>query len=335
MRNIFIGLFLLTVMSCSITPMNQTHSVEQILIGGISQGIAVTGDPAKPALLMLHGGGLPLPGVASKDDYPVLSENFLVVYWDQRGTGLSANGNHNTDDMKIGNFLSDVQEITEYIKKTYDKEKLYLLGHSWGSMLGIRSVIEHPENYYAYIGVSQQLRVTLSDELVHEHLVTLATDQGDDSLRQKLEELGPPPYELDRWLQLRELAARNGGLVSGEGEMGLLGLLARMFGSFFGNPDYGMFEMFRVQRNMNSVMSYIYDDMLSYDMTEITSVEVPVVLFHGQHDLNSHPDIAHEWFDNLESSNKVWISFEKSAHMPMWEEPEKFQTELVRLLQFD
>ena len=108
-----------------------------------------------------------------------------------------------------------------------------------------------------------------------------------------------------------------------------------MFGSYLGNRDYGLFEVFSVQRNMQSVMSYIYEDMLSYDMTKVTSLEVPVILFQGKHDLNSHPDISRKWFDNLDSSEKTWISFDDSAHMPMWEESVKFQFELVRLLQFD
>ncbi|MFT7651905.1 MAG: pimeloyl-ACP methyl ester carboxylesterase [Limisphaerales bacterium] len=315
--------------------MSQILSVDLIHIGGISQGIAVSGNPAKPALLILHGGGLPLPGVASKNDYSVLSENFLVVYWDQRGAGRSAQGGLNVNNMKIDNFLADVQEISEYIKMEYDKEKLYLLGHSWGSMLGMRSVLEHPENYYAYVGVSQQLKVTSSDELVYRDLRTIAMSQNNKSLSRKLEKLGPPPYQLDDWMLLRALVARSNGLVSGEGEIGLFGMLRKMFGSYLGNRDYGLFEVFRVQRNMNTVLSYIYNDMLAYDMTKVSSLEVPVLLFQGKHDLNSHPDISRMWFDGLDSSDKTWISFDDSAHMPMWEEPEKFQLELVRLLQFD
>jgi len=315
--------------------MNQIRSLDLIAIGGISQGIAVSGDPAKPALLILHGGGLPLPGVASRKDYSLLSENFLLVFWDQRGTGKSAHSQLNAKTMSIGKFLADVQEITEYIKRTYNKDKLYLLGHSWGSMLGMLSVIEHPENYYAYAGVSQQIHVSSSDEQVYRDLYSQAINQGNTSLQRKLDDLGPPPYQLNNWLQLRELVARSNGLVSGQGEIGLFGMLARMFGSYLANRDYGLFEMFRVQRNLNTVMSYIYDDMISYDMRKVSSLEVPVILFQGKHDLNSHPDIARKWFEKLHSTDKTWIDFDASAHMPMWEESEKFQLELLRLLKFD
>ncbi len=323
------------ITGCSTLPMNQIRLVDSISIGGISQGIAVTGDPTKQALLILHGGGLPLPGVASKKDFPILSENFLVVYWDQRGAGKSAHSELNATNMDIGNFLADVQEITEYIKKEYGKDKLYLLGHSWGSVLGMRTVLEHPENYHAYVGVSQQIHVTGSDELVYRDLRVKAASQGNKSMAQKLDELGPPPYSLNDWLKLRELVARNGGLVSGQGEIGLFGMLGKMFGSYLGNRDFDLFEVFRVQRNMNSVMSYIYNDLIAYDMSSVSAFDVPVILFQGKHDLNSHPDNARAWFDALGSPEKFWIDFDYSAHMPMWEESEKFQLELVRLLQYD
>lgn len=335
MRSVIPFLIALITANCTTLPMDQIRSVDTISIGGIPQGIAVSGNPAKPALLILHGGGLPLPGVASKNEYSILSDNFLVVYWDQRGAGRSVHRELNASNMKISNFLADVQEITEYVKREYSKEKLYLLGHSWGSMLGMRSVLEHPENYHAYVGVSQQIQVTSSDELVYRNLHALAINQGNKSLLRKLDELGLPPYQLEDWLRLRESVGRSNGLVSGKGEVGLFGMLSKMFGSYLGNPDYDLFEMFRVQRNMNTVMSYIYDDMLAYDMAKVRSLEVPVILFQGKYDLNSHPDIARGWFDNLQSPDKTWISFEASAHMPMWEESEKFQMELVRLLKFD
>ena len=124
-------------------------------------------------------------------------------------------------------------------------------------------------------------------------------------MNRKLDELGPPPYALEQGLALRELVARSGGLVSGEGEIGLFGMLGKMFGSYLGNSDYGLLEAFRVQRNMNYVMSHTYPDMLAFDMSSTTSLEVPVVLFHGSYDLNSHPDIAREWFDKLDSTNKT------------------------------
>lgn len=316
---------------CNTMPNRDTSEVEQLEIGHVPQGIAVSGNPENPVLLILHGGGLPLPGVASKSRYPFLQKHFLLIFWDQRGTGRSTHESLNTDNMRIENFINDVEEMTQYIKAHYSKEKIYLLGHSWGSMLGLASVMRKPDNYYGYVGVSQQINLSQSDDLVFAELSRYADKA---SLSKKLSLLGSPPYEsVSDWLALREMVARNGGLVSGQGEIGMFGMLRRMFGSFMFNRDYDRFEVFRIQRNMNFVMEHTYRDMMAFDLSGLASLEIPVLLIHGRHDLNSHPQIAKDWLAQLRAPSKKWVELEHSAHMPMWEEPSTFQRQVIKILQ--
>lgn len=325
------GLILIFLAGCSALPNQHIAEVEQLEIGNIPQGIAISGNPENPALLILHGGGLPLPGVASKSNYPLLQEHFLLIFWDQRGAGRSTHQSLNTGNMSIENFLSDVEELTEYVKTRFNKEKLYLLGHSWGSMIGLASVVRNPDNYYAYVGVSQQINLRESDDLVFAELSRRA-DQA--SLSKKLNQLGPPPYEsVGDWLALRELVARNGGMVSGQGEVGMFGMLGKMFGSFMFNRDYGWFELFRIQRNMNFVMEHTYSDIKAFDMSAVNTLEIPILLLHGSNDLNSHPQVAKDWLEQLNAPNKNWVDLERSAHMPMWEEPDTFQRLVIEVLQ--
>ena len=308
-------------------PVNTISNVRTINLGGVPQAIAVSGNPSKPALLILHGGGLPLPGVASRTCFKLLSENFLVVYWDQRGTGKSYSDLLSRDEMRLGNYLEDVAELTEYSKQQFNKDKIYLLGHSWGSMIGLVSVMNNPDSYYAYIGVSQQISVQRSDlEVFDELLEGSATIQSG-----KLKAIGSPSYDtVDEWLKLREIAARNGGLVSGQGDIGMIGMLRRMLGGFMFNADYSIFEPFRVQSKMTATMENIYGDMIAFDVSEANEFSIPITLFHGSHDLNSHISIAKEWFEKLRAPSKKFVEFRKSAHMIMWEEPEKFQQEIIQ-----
>ena len=304
--------------------------VELLEIGNIPQGIAVTGNPENPVLLILHGGGLPLPGVASKSSYRLLEEHFLLVFWDQRGTGKSTHPRLNAGNMSIENFLNDVAEITDYVKARFDKEKIYLLGHSWGSMIGLASVVHNPNEYHGYIGVSQQINLKQSDTLVFS---ALEQKSRQDSLEGQLKNLGPPPYDLvSDWLALRELVARHGGLVSGKGDIGMIGLLRHMFGSYLFNRDYPWFELFRVQRNMNFVMEHTYADMLAFDMSDVSALQIPILLLHGSHDLNSHPQVAKHWLEQLDAPSKRWVDLERSAHMPMWEQGECFQRQVIEIL---
>ena len=299
-------------------PEDQIIEVALVELGNIPQRIAISGNIENSIILILHGGGLPLPGVASKNSYRLLSEHFLVVFWDQRGSGLSTHRTLDNGGMGIEDFLSDVVKLTAYLKTRFDREKIYLAGHSWGSMLGLHSVVRHPENYYGYVGIAQQINPQLSDKVAYDDLQRIAAEGRDQSMLRKLDSLGQPPYKgVKDWLRLRELVARNHGLVSGKGEVGLIGLLIRMFGSFLGNRDYSWFEVFRFQKKMNSVLSKIYKDLLAYNMTEVTRLEIPIVLMHGVYDLNSHPEIAKNWFDRLSAPSKAWIEFDQSAHMPM------------------
>ena len=307
-------------------PDNRISEVSRLEIGGIQQGIAVSGDPSKPALLVLHGGGMPLPGVASKSRYKALAEHFLLIFWDQRGTGISSSTELTKDQLRLSVFVDDVSEITNYVKQKYDKDKIFLLGHSWGSMIALAVIRSNPQDYLAYIGVAQQISVQHSDAAIYTELL----ENPDTNQLTKLHELGSPPYaHVEDWLGLREIVARNSGLVSGRGDIGMLGLLARMLGSFAFNSDYSIIEPFRMQSKMNAVLSGIYDDMIAFDERNLNSVAIPVALFHGKYDLNSDPAIAKSWYDSLNAPAKRFVEFEDSAHMLMWEQPQKFEREVI------
>lgn len=308
----------------------QLSQVSMIEIGGIKQGIAITGNVENPALLILHGGGLPLPGVASRQNYPLLAERYLLIFWDQRGVGTSSDKELPLRELRLQRYLDDIEELTEYVKKEFNKSKIFLLGHSWGSMLGLAAVADHPEDYFAYIGVSQQIDVNASDRQVYTILDQVEDGEKPSSVTKKLRQIGRPPYEsVADWLLLRELVARSGGLVSGKGEVGMLGMLSRMMGSFMWNRDFPWFEVFRFQKKMNSTLASVYPDMLAYDQTSLDLIEIPVALFHGQYDLNALPAIAEAWLSNLMAPDKQFVEFSDSAHMPMWEEPEKFQQQVI------
>jgi pimeloyl-ACP methyl ester carboxylesterase len=310
-------------------PDDQIVEVHRLEIGGIQQGIAISGDPSRPALLILHGGGLPLPGVASKERYRLLADHFLLIFWDQRGTGISSNDQLTKDQFRLSRFVDDVAEITDYVKRKYNKDRIFLLGHSWGSMIALAVIQSNPQDYIAYIGVAQQINLRNSDAAIYKKLL----DDPDTKQLKALNKIGPPPYDkVEDWLTLRETVARNNGLVSGRGDIGMLGLLARMLGSFTFNSDYSFTEPFRIQSRMNTTLDFIYDDMIAFNESKSTSVAIPVVLFHGSYDLNSDPAIARSWYDELKAPAKRFVEFDKSAHMIMWEQPHEFELQVINSL---
>ena len=126
-------------------------------INGIEQGMFIESqNNANPVLLMVHGGpGMPDHFLTKR--YPTgLEELFTVVWWEQRGTGLSYYGDIPAKTMTVNQFVSDTLAVTNYLQSRFGKEKIYLMGHSWGSFIGIQAAARAPESFYAYIGIAQK-----------------------------------------------------------------------------------------------------------------------------------------------------------------------------------
>ena len=158
MRTILSLLFLVAMPLCAENYPEQLRIkiFEPISINGTKQWVLIRGnDESKPVLLYLHGGpGQSLIPFAYKATNKLVND-FIVVYWDQRGTGLSYDESIPDETMTIDQFIEDTRSVTEYLKRKFNKDKIYLLGHSWGTVLGTLVIQKYPDDYYAYIGVGQ------------------------------------------------------------------------------------------------------------------------------------------------------------------------------------
>ena len=125
-------------------------------INGIKQGMFIRGeDIQNPVLLYLHGGpGTPLfQFISYLEKEERLERYFTVCYWDQRGAGMTYDKSTDPTTMTVDQLVEDTREVTEYLKSRFGQNKIYLLGHSWGSYLGVKTIEKYPENYLAYIGI--------------------------------------------------------------------------------------------------------------------------------------------------------------------------------------
>jgi pimeloyl-ACP methyl ester carboxylesterase len=153
--------------------------LEKIEIGDMEQWILIRGeDISNPILLWLHGG----PGASQM---PVahsfnadLEKDFLVVHWDQRGAGKSNPRGFDESTMTFQQFIDDGHELTEYLIERFDKEKIYLLGHSWGTQVGIKLAQAYPQDYFAYIGVGQVVDPAATQEVSHAWLLEQIAKEG-------------------------------------------------------------------------------------------------------------------------------------------------------------
>src|SRR5512133_1151609 len=130
-------------------------SLERVRLGGVEQAILVRGaDRTRPVVLFLHGGpGMPAMFLAHAWQRP-LEDDFVVVQWDRRGTGKSRHGVP-SDSLGVRRVLDDLHELTALLRARFGGGRVLLVGHSWGSYLGLLAVRERPDDYLAFVGTGQ------------------------------------------------------------------------------------------------------------------------------------------------------------------------------------
>ena len=139
-------------------------------INGVQQGMFIKSkDATHPVLLYLHGG---MPDYFLAQRYPTgLEDHFTVVWWEQRGSGISYSANDPREQITLEQLISDTVEVTNYLRHRFEKEKIYLMGHSGGTFIGIQAAAQAPELYYAYIGMAQMSNQLQSERLAYEYMV--------------------------------------------------------------------------------------------------------------------------------------------------------------------
>ena len=164
-----------------------------IVISGIPQRIHLWAkDETKPVILFLHGGpGMPFRHKIKKYLLP-LADDFVLAAIDERGAGGSYSPTLKPEDLSIDAFLGDIREWTNYLRARFGHKKIYIIGHSFGSYLASRAILESPEPYAAYIGVGQVVDMAELMEERYKMLSQKAREIGDVLLSEKLEEIGKP-----------------------------------------------------------------------------------------------------------------------------------------------
>ena len=169
-------------------------------INGFEQGMFVKGkDKTKPVLLYLHGG---MPEYFLTQRYPTgLEAEFVVCWWEQRGAGLSYRSDMSPESVTVGQLVADTLALTNGLRRRFRKERIYLLGHSGGSFLGMHAVARAPELYHAYIGVAQMANQLRSETHAYDYMLARCRVERRATLARRLgaapvtlEEGVPPKY---------------------------------------------------------------------------------------------------------------------------------------------
>jgi pimeloyl-ACP methyl ester carboxylesterase len=294
-------------------------------INGVKQGMFIRSkDANNPVLLYLHGG---MPDYFLTERFPTgMEDDFTVVWWEQRGSGMSYSTGIPPETMTLEQMISDTLELTNTLRRRFGQEKIYLMGHSHGTFIGIQAAARAPELYHAYIGVAQMAHQLESERLAYEYMLGQFKKNGNTGMVRKLE---AAPVTLTDGVPAAYRALRDPAMHSlGIGTMhNMDSVITGIFLPSLASPQYTIKEKANTWlAKSRSGISILWDTMIVTDLAEqVTALDLPVYFFHGVYDYTCTYSIARDYFEKLKAPLKGFYTFEQSAHSPMFEEPEKMQ----------
>lgn len=297
--------------------------LKKIDINGSKQWLSIRGNSTdKPILLFLAGGPGGSQLAATRIELKDLEKHFIVVNWDQPGSGKSYNAVAKKD-LNIQRYIDDGMEVTKYLINRFNKDKVYILGESWGSGLGIFLAKEYPELYHAYIGTGQMINFLETEKVDYDLAMELANKNGDISLVSKLENQGPPPYygkdvtwkSATYLMYLSKQMDRNPQITNSRyntlGEVGA--------------PEYGFFDKINYFRGVVNTFNHVYPQLYDTDFRiDAPQIDIPVYFLIGRHDINAPTSLVEDYYNKLKAPVKELIWFEHSGHSPWRNETDKF-----------
>ncbi|MEO8430987.1 MAG: alpha/beta hydrolase [Acidobacteriota bacterium] len=299
--------------------------MESVRLGGVTQWISVAGEGAgKPVLLWLHGG----PGAAEtpwlRRFARPLERALAVVSWDQRGAGKSWASIAPRSGMTIDRLVEDTVELAERFASGAPGKKILLAGHSFGAALGVLAASRRPDVFEAFFAVAPIVHVRENERLSWRLVVEEARASGRTIVLDKLVSAGPPPYAgegaFEKYLYLLGWSERFGGEAAGPSPFRLQALEAIEDFEEYDGRDREMYWSAYADSYASLLPELETLDLLS----RVPRLEIPLFVAAGRHDRTTVLEITARWFEGVESPRKELRVFERSAHSPVYEEPEAF-----------
>jgi len=305
---VFLFFWLLT------SPLAAQESIKRIIgpeLNGIKQRLIIQGkDDTKPLLLFLHGGpGFGSTGYAKKF-VKVLKNEFIMVQWDQRHTGATKSWNPDNTPLSLELMQQDTEAVVNYLLTSFAREKIYSVGFSWGSFLGLHYAKNHPNTLHAYVSVSGLVNGNQSEKQILADLMAKARANKDQEALEALSSIKIPFEDAeDIYLQ------------------------RKWTGEFF--PE--SMENTRLKQSLVTNWAetwlpiFLEASSIDYGKTA-ASIDCPVYFFHSPLDRVAHHATARAYYEQLKAPKKVWISFPTAPHEIVSADPKEFANALRAVL---
>jgi pimeloyl-ACP methyl ester carboxylesterase len=233
--------------------------------------------------------------------------------------------------MTVQQMVDDTVVVTDYLRQRFGKEKIYLMGHSWGSFIGIQAAAQAPERFHAYIGVGQLINQLESEGLAYQYMLKVSREQGNADMVRKLE---AAPFEKtvplpEPYMALRDEAMHTLGVGT---TRDMRSVISGIFVPTWIDHEYTLLEKINIWRGKWSAHSgQLWNQVLKTDITlKVPKLDVPVYFFQGRHDYTTSYALAKTYLQQLQAPLKGFYTYENSAHSPQFEEPERTRAILMK-----
>jgi pimeloyl-ACP methyl ester carboxylesterase len=319
----------------AISSPNGIESFEAVRIGGIDQWIEVRGQNVNnPVLLFIHGGPgiafIPLAGAWQAS----WERDFTVVQWDQRGAGKTYASNDKElqrRTMTIAQMEQDTLDVVNYLRIRFKRDKIFVLGHSWGSVLGLWLAHEHPELIYAYVGVGQVINSEQNEEVGYRDTLQQARHSHNEQAVKSLESIAPYPAPNLDFGKMSILRDWERDLLGPPPGAPVFTDIKKILSSVVSAPEYSLFDDYGWIHSTQFSIGILLPEIMKIDLTKFgLDFQAPVFLFEGRHDPYCPPSLIWDYNESIKAPHKEFIWFDNSGHFPFFEEQQKFANDLVR-----
>jgi pimeloyl-ACP methyl ester carboxylesterase len=306
------------------------HSVAELTrvdVGGRRLGMMIRGDDTSaPVLLFLPGapGGSEIGAV--RRHLTALEHHFVVVTLDRRGGGKSYPALDPTSTVTLDGAVSDTTAVTNYLRHRFRQEKIYLLGHSGGSLVSVLAVQRHPELYRAYIGTGQAVNLPTTDRIFYDDILSWARTTKNAALEKKLTDRGPPPYP--DFYSYEPIVTHEESVYAYDRSRNAEG--AGQVTENLNVPEYTLLEKLHTLNAIMDTWSVLYPYMQGVDLRiDVRRLRVPVYFVQGAHEMRGLAVPFAQWYELLQAPTKRLTVLETSGHRAMFEQPDRF-TDVMR-----
>ena len=302
-------------------------AIEPLELGGTTQWTLTRGvDPTAPVVLLLHDG----PGAAqiglARSRHRELERAFVVVDWDQRGSGLSWSRRLDPTSVTVDRLVEDALELSRVLAERFHRERIVLSGHGWGGLLGILAAARAPEQFESLVVGSPVVDVGESDGRMYDWAVAEAERHGARSAQAELREIGAPPFRTaaQRRAVVRRVERLSARPSPPEGP-GLADLLRI--------DEYTVWDLSKWRRGLAFSRERLGSDAMAVELPKrVRRLEVPTYFVAGREDHVNDPSVARAYLQLLDAPRKGWAWIEGATHRVPFEEPDAYAAALAHFV---